>query len=431
MTTQRKQVVIVGAGFGGLAAAKGLVGAPVDVTVIDRSNHHLFQPLLYQVATAALNPSDIASATRSLFGPSDNVRVLMDEVTGVDAEGRTVSTAQGGAIAFDYLILATGADYSFFGHDEWAEHAPVLKTMEDALSIRERLLAAFERAELETSASRRARLLTFVVVGGGPTGVEMAGAAAELGRTTLAADYRRVRIEEIRIILAEAGDRLLAPFRPRQSRQAFRDLSDLGVEVRLKASVEGIDESGVVISGEQIPAANVIWCAGTKARDSARWLRAETARNNAVLVERDCSVPRHPEVFVIGDGASYKTANGETLPGLAPVAKQQGRYVARLIRARVTGSAEPPPFRYRNWGMMAVIGRSRAVADFGWLRIGGFPAWLLWSMVHLFLLVDFRSRSSVYLAWSYAWFTRNRVARLLTRKDVPDFRTSRKIEGGR
>lgn len=419
----KKNVVIVGAGFGGLAAAKSLVGAPVNVTLVDRTNHHLFQPLLYQVATAALSPSDIASATRSLFKPRDNVAVLMDDVQGIDRLKSEVITAEGGRIPYDYLILATGADYSFFGNDQWAQYASVLKTMEDALGIRERLLAAFELAEKESDAAERARLLTCVVVGGGPTGVEMAGAIAELGRTSLAGDFRRIKLDEIRIILVEAADRILTAFDPHQSRQALRALSNLGVDVRLGLSVEGIDDQGVTIGGELIPAANVIWSAGTRARPSAAWLEAAAARNGAIIVEPDCSVPGSPNVFAIGDGASFRTDDGRVLPGLAPVAKQQGRYVARVIRAREGGRAAPPPFRYRNWGMMAVIGRSKAVADFGWIKLSGLLAWLTWSLVHLMLLIDFRSRSSVYLSWAYAWWTRDRIARLLTRKSLPSFKS--------
>ena len=292
------------------------------------------------------------------------------------------------------------------------------------MSPRERLLAAFERAERVDDAAERARLLTCVVVGGGPTGVEMAGAIAELGRTTLAGDFRRIRLEEIKIILVEAGDRILSAFDPHQSEQAREALTKLGVEVRLGASVSRIDADGVVIGDERIPSVNVIWSAGTRARDSASWIGAPAARNGAVIVECDCSVPGHPHIFVIGDGASYQAEDGKTLPGLAPVAKQQGRYVASLIRAREFKRGTPGPFRYRNWGMLAVIGRSKAVADFGWFKIGGFLAWLTWSLIHLLLLVDFRSRSSVYLAWSYAWFTRGRIARLLTRSTLPSFKNA-------
>ncbi|WP_433933286.1 NAD(P)/FAD-dependent oxidoreductase [Brevundimonas diminuta] len=418
---RRRHVVIIGAGFGGLAAAKGLVGAPVDVTLIDRTNHHLFQPLLYQVATAALTPSDIASATRSLFSKWDNIHVIMDEVVGVDAARSEVRTADSGSIPYDDLIIATGAEYSFFGNDAWSQNAMVLKTMEDALTIRERLLSAYERAEKEPDPVKRSRLLTCVVVGGGPTGVEMAGAVAELGRTSLFADFRRIKFEEIRILLVEAGPRILSAFTERQSQEALKALGELGVDVRLGSSVRGIDEGGVTVGEEFVPAANVVWSAGTMARPAGKWIAADQARNGAVIVKRDCSVPGYPHIFVIGDGAAYQTAEGEWLPGLAPVAKQQGLYVAKLLRARAMGTSEPRPFRYRNWGMMAVIGRSRAVADFGRVKLSGFTAWLAWSLVHLMLLIDFRSRSSVYLSWSYAWFTRDRIARLVTRNANTNF----------
>jgi len=413
-----RKVVIVGSGFGGLAVARGLEGTDAEVTIIDRSNHHLFQPLLYQVATAALNPSDTATATRSLFSSSDNVRVLMDHVIGVDTSRSVVLTDQSGHVAYDFLVIATGADYSFFGHDEWAEHALVLKTMDDALTIRERVLAAFERAELEVDPAERARLLTFVVVGGGPTGVEMAGAIAELGRTTLAGDFRRIDPQEIRIILAEAGSRLLRPFCPQQSAHALKALAALGVEVKLGAVVQQIEDDGLWLGDGRIDASTIIWAAGTKARAAAKWIGAAAASNGGIIVDEHCRVPGHDAVFAIGDAASQTAADGSILPGLAPVAKQQGRHVARMIRAQLSHGRAPRPFRYHNWGMMAVIGRSQAVADFGWLKVNGLVAWLLWSMVHLFLLIDFRSRSSVYLSWSYAWFTHGRIARLLTRNDA-------------
>lgn len=415
---RRRHVVIVGAGFGGLAAAKGLRDAPVDVTVIDRTNHHLFQPLLYQVATAALTPSDIASATRSLFSKHGNVHVIMDEVIGIDTAQNQIITAESDPIAYDDLIVATGTTYSFFGNDAWSRHALVLKTMDDALTIRERLLAAFERAEKEPDAVARARLLTCVVVGGGPTGVEMAGAIAELGRTSLFADFRRIRLDEIRIVLVEAGPRVLTAFTERQSAQALTALKELGVEVRLGANVQSIDAQGVVVGDDVIAAENIIWSAGTRAEPAGNWLDAQLARNGSVIVNADCSVPGLANVFVIGDGASYRTREGDVLPGLAPVAKQQGRYVAKLLAARAAGRREPAPFRYHNWGTMAVIGRSRAVADFGSIKLSGFIAWLSWSLVHLMLLIDFRSRGSVYLSWSYAWFTRDRIARLVTGRFV-------------
>jgi NADH dehydrogenase len=413
----QKRVVIVGGGFGGLAAAKALAGTSAEVVLIDRSNHHLFQPLLYQVATAALSPADIASATRSVLGKHPNVSVVMDEVTGVDVEAKRVMAAQSGSVPYDYLILATGADYSFFGHDEWAEHAPVLKSLNDALRIRERLLAAFEAAERSHDEAEIERLLTFVVVGAGPTGVEVAGAIAELARTTLAGDFRRVSGQHARIVLVEAGNAVLSAFPPEQSAHALRSLQALGVEVRLGQAVEVIDREGIVAGGERIASGNVIWCAGTQARAAATWVGAEAARNKAVIVAPDCSIPGHPEIFAIGDVACYRTDAGKPLPGLAPVAKQQGRYVARVIAAPIDGEPAPLPFRYRNWGSMAVIGRSRAIADFGWLRLQGYLAWLSWSLVHLFLLVGFRSRLAVYINWSWAWFTYGRHARLLTRNE--------------
>jgi len=416
----KQHVVIVGAGFGGLAAAKGLAGAEVDVTVIDRTNHHLFQPLLYQVATAALAPSDIASATRSLFSKRDRIHVIMDEVVGIDTERNEVLTADSDRIHYDDLILATGARYSFFGNDDWSRHAFVLKTMDDALTIRERLLSAFEQAEKEEDPDIRARLLTCVVIGGGPTGVEMAGAVAELGRTSLVEDFRRIRLDEIRIILVEAGQRILSAFSEKQSEKALAALRELGVEVVLGASVRSIDAEGIDFGAAFIKAETVIWSAGTKAGPAGDWLGAETASNGAVITSANCSVPGLPNVFVIGDGASFRTPGGAVLPGLAPVAKQQGQYVARLLRSRLSGKRVQLDFRYRNWGMMAVIGRSRAVADFGAIRLNGFIAWLAWSLVHLMLLIDFRSRVSVYWSWSHAWFTRDRVARLLTGRKGPN-----------
>jgi NADH dehydrogenase len=417
----RKRIVIIGAGFAGLAAARGLKGADADVVLIDRTNHHLFQPLLYQVATAALSPADIAAATRSMFGRDTNVSVLMDEVVGLDAKAKRVELRQGGSITCDALVLATGADYSFFGNDAWAAHAPVLKTLDDALRIRERLLAAFEAAERASDDAIIRGLLTFVVVGAGPTGVEMAGAIAELARTALAGGFRQVDESNVRIILVEAAKAVLSAFQPAQSRHALKALAELGVTVRLGAAVEVIDSTGLVVAGERIDSANVIWCAGTQARPTGAWLGVETARNKAIIVNADCSIAGHPDIFAIGDVASYRNPNGSLLPGLAPVAKQQGAYVAKVIAARLAGKPAPAAFTYRNWGTMAVIGRSKAVADFGWLRLSGFLAWLSWSLVHLFLLVNFRSRASVYVTWTWAWFTRGRAARLLTKNETPPF----------
>jgi NADH dehydrogenase len=410
----RPRVVVVGAGFGGMAAVQALKGADVDVTLIDRTNHHLFQPLLYQVATAALSPADIATATRALLRRNRNTTVLMSEVEAVDVDRRAILRADGPTLFYDYLILATGSAYSFFGHDEWAEHAPVLKSLNDALSIRERVLGAYEWAEECGDPAMTQRLLTFVIVGGGPTGVELAGTIAELARSTLRGDFKNIDPKSTRVVLCEAADRLLLAFPEHLSAYSARALASLGVEVHLSQPVNHIDREGLLVGDTRIEAANILWCAGTAAQPAARWVGAEAARNGAVKVSPNCSVPGRPEIFAIGDVASFDSGSGVPLPGLAPVAKQQGKYVARVIKARVAGKREPGPFRYRDLGTMAIIGRSRAVADFGGFTLTGFPAWLAWSMVHLMLLVDFRSRLTVYVNWSWAWFTYGRGARLLT-----------------
>jgi NADH dehydrogenase len=410
----RKSVVIVGAGFGGLSAARALKGADVDVVLIDRTNHHLFQPLLYQVATAALSPADIATAARTLLRDQKNATVLMGDVVGVDMGARRVRLQDGPDVAFDVLIVATGAAYSFFGHPEWAEHSLVLKSMDDALDIRRRLLGAFERAELSGDPDEVRRLTTFVVVGAGPTGVETAGTIAEMARQALRRDFRRIDPSKARVILFEAGPRVLPAFTEPLSAYAEKALSELGVEVRTGVAVQSISAGEVMADGETIPAAAILWSAGVEARPAAAWLNAPTARNGAVMVGPDCTVEGLEGVYVVGDGAAY-VADGKPLPGLAPVAKQQGSWVGRLVRARLEGRPDPKPFRYQDWGMLAVIGRSRAVAMLGPLRMTGFLAWLVWSMVHLMLLIDFRSRLTVYVNWTWAWFTRGRGARLLTR----------------
>ena len=410
----RKRIVIVGAGFGGMAAVKALKSADAEITLVDRTNHHLFQPLLYQVATAALSPADIATATRALLRRDKHTTVLMADVESVDADRRVVRLADGPDLAYDYLILATGAAYSFFGHDEWAKHAQVLKTLTDALSIRERLLSAFEWAEECGDPDMIARLLTFVVVGGGPTGVEMAGTIAELARSTLVGDFKNIDPRSARIILCEAGSRVLSAFPQKLSDYAVGALRKLGVEVRLNEAVDEIDTTGLLLGDTRIETANVIWCAGTQARPAASWIGADAARNRGVKTQPNCSVRGRPEVFAIGDVASFDAGSGAPLPGLAPVAKQQGAYVGRLLKARIAGRPEPGPFRYKNFGTMAIIGRSHAIADFGRFTLTGFPAWLAWSLVHLMLLVDFRSRIVVYVNWSWAFFTYGRGARLLT-----------------
>ncbi len=408
------KVVILGAGFGGIAAAKALCNCRADVLLIDKTNHHLFQPLLYQVATAALAPSDIAAPARALLRRGKNVKVLMAAVIGIDTKSRRVRLDDGAAVDFDFLIIGTGSVYGFFGHDRWAKHVRVLKTLEDALEIRSVLLFAFELAERCADAQKTQHLLTFVIVGGGPTGVELAGTIAELAQATLARDFRNIDARASRIILCEGGDRLLPAFTAAQSAYCLKALQSLGVQVRLGAMVSEIDGLGIRLGEEFISASTILWCAGTEATPAARWLAAAAAKNGCVTVSTDCSVPGHPEIFAIGDVANFDDGTGRPLPGLAPVAKQQGRYVGALVRARVSGDPAPLPFRYRDYGIMAIIGRSRAVARIAGLALTGFIAWLTWSLVHLMLLVDFRSRLIVYVNWAWAWFTYGRGARLLT-----------------
>ena len=361
----RPKILIVGAGFGGMAAVKALKHADADVLLVDRTNHHLFQPVLYQVATAALSPADIATASRVLLRRNRNASVLMADVTGVEPTAQVVKLADGRTLRYDYLVLATGAAYSFFGRDEWADHAKVLKSIDDALSIRDRLLFAFERAEQCDDPAEVTRLLTFVVVGGGPTGVELAGTIAELARTTLARDFRHIDPQSARIVLCEAGQHVLGAFPGDLPDYASGALRSLGVEVRLGEAVTLVDADGIVLGDERIDAAVVLWCAGTQARPAAIWLGAAAARNGAVKVTENCSVPGHANIFAIGDVASFDPGTAKPLPGLAPVAKQQGKYVGRLIADRIAGREKAVPFRYRDLGTMAVIGRSRAIADFG------------------------------------------------------------------
>src|SRR5262245_19758101 len=388
LTSRRPRVVIIGAGFGGLSAAKQLARAPFDVTIVDRHNYHLFQPLLYQVATAGLSPGDIASPIRGILRRQKNAQVILAKVSGIDTARKEV-VAEGRRILYDHLIIATGAEHAYFGHD-WSSYAPGLKTIDDATYLRRRILLAFERAETEPDVDERRRLLNFVVVGGGPTGVEMAGAIAELARRALASDFRSIDPRCARIILIEAGSRLLAPFDPSLSEAARRSLEQLGVDVRLGSAVTDCNCSSVSIGAERIDTRTIVWAAGVKASPAAEWLAVASDRAGRVKVGADLSVPEHPDIFVIGDAACAIGADGKPLPGVAPVAKQQGEYVAEALIARAAGKTVPP-FRYRDAGSLATIGRKRAVAQLGPLKIAGFAAWVLWSLAHIYFLIGFRN----------------------------------------
>ena len=406
-----ERVVIVGGGFGGLSAAKRLAHAPFEITLIDRTNHHLFQPLLYQVATAGLSPADIASPIRRILRDQKNVKVILAEVSGVDSVRKEV-IADGRRIAYDTLIVATGARHAYFGNNGWAAFAPGLKTIDDATYLRRRILLAFEKAEAEDDIEERRKLLTFAVIGGGPTGVEMAGAIAELARRALATDFRSIDSRCARIILIEAADRVLTPFHPSLSEAARKSLEMLGVEVRLGVPVSECSDEGLRLGDEFIETRTIIWAAGVMASPAGRWLGAEIDRAGRVKVNDDLSVPGHPDVFVIGDTAAVMQ-DGSLLPGVAPVAKQQGKYVARLLVARSRGK-DTGAFRYRDFGILATIGRKRAVAQFGKLRISGFLAWLLWSVAHIYFLIGFRNRSIVALNWAWSYITFERGSRLIT-----------------
>jgi NADH dehydrogenase len=411
-TRRRHRVVVVGAGFGGLNAALRLARRPdIDLTLIDAHNHHLFQPLLYQVATAALSPADIASPVRGILPASAHTHVLMATVTGVDTEARHV-LCDGDVMPYDELIIATGSRPSYFGHDAWAKAAPGLKTLGDALALREQILAAFERAAEARNDEERARLLTFVLIGGGPTGVEMAGSIAELARGTLARDYD-IHGVRARIMLVEAGPRILTGFTPDLSDNAAAALAALGVEVRTGTRVTGIEPGLVELHDGTVPAGTVIWTAGTEATPVADWLGVKPGPGGRVPVGPDLSVPGHQGVFVIGDAALALGADGEALPGLAPVAKQQGRYVARGILRRQRGRSKPGPFAYRDYGTLATIGRHEAVAEFGPVHLTGYPAWLMWAVAHIFFLIGFRNRVMVSAQWAFAYVTNERGGRLI------------------
>ncbi|MFT8243204.1 NAD(P)/FAD-dependent oxidoreductase [Roseomonas sp. BN140053] len=411
---RRPRVVIVGAGFGGLEVARALRRSEAEVTLVDRRNHHLFQPLLYQVATAALSPGDIAWPVRSVFRGQQNVTVLMTEVNGVDLAARVVrdGTVE---LPFDFLVLATGSNHSYFGHDEWERFAPGLKSIEDATSLRQRLLSAFERAELATDPAEQRRLLTFVVIGGGPTGVEMAGAISELAHRALPAEFRRVDPGTARVVLVEAGPRILPSFPEELADTARRSLEGMQVEVRTAARVTRCDERGVTLGDtERLEAGTVVWAAGVVASPAAAWIGAEHDRAGRAVVGPDLSIPGHPEVFVIGDTAAARDNTDRPVPGIAPAAKQMGQYVGKLIAARIAGRPDPAPFSYRHHGDLATIGRKSAVVSLGRMRLTGFPGWLFWCLAHVWYLIGFRSRVVVAFDWLWSYVTAQRGARLIT-----------------
>ena len=412
-TAAKHRVVIVGGGFGGLSAAHELAGAGVEITLVDRRNHHLFQPLLYQVATTALSPSEIAWPIRELLRHDEDATTLLGTVVGVDRGARLVQLKDGATLPYDSLIIATGAAHGYFGHDEWARHAPGLKTLEDATAIRRRLLLAFERAERESDPARRRALLSFVIVGAGPTGVELAGAIVELAREMLREDFRAIRQESARVLLLEAGDRVLPAFREELSDYALRALQRLGVEVVLNHPVTEITADSVTYGEQTVTAGTILWGAGVEASPAAKWLGAEADKAGRIKVLEDFSVPGSPEIFAVGDTVSITDADGRKVPGIGDAAKQGGRHAARAIRARLRGE-QAPPFRYRHAGDIATIGRKAAVIDFGWIRLTGRLAWWAWGLAHIYFLIGLKNRIEVALSWLWIYLTGHRSARLIT-----------------
>jgi NADH dehydrogenase len=406
-------VLIVGGGFAGLWAARALARAPVRVTLVDRGNHHLFQPLLYQVATAGLSAPDIAAPLRHILRRQRNATVLMREVVAIDKAARCVRLAEGDTLAYDTLIVCTGAAHAYFGHDEWAAHAPGLKTLDDALAIRRRILTAFERAEAERDPAARTAWLTFGVVGGGPTGVELAGTLAEIARHTLRKEFRNIDPGDARVMLLEAGPRVLSTFPEALSVKATAQLARLGVEVRTGTPVSRIDADGVVLGEARIAARTVLWAAGVAASPLARTLDVPLDRAGRVAVSPDLTLPGHPEIFVAGDLATLQRQDGRPVPGVAPAAKQMGTYIAQVLRARFVQRPAPPPFRYRDYGNLATIGRRAAVVDLHGFQFSGYPAWAFWLVAHVFFLIGFRNRVVVLLDWAMAYWTYQRNARIV------------------
>ena len=417
MNEASHHVVVVGAGFGGLELTHALTGTPVRITMIDKRNHHLFQPLLYQVATTSLATSEVAWPIRHLLRKRKDVTTLLGNVTGVDRAGKRVLLQDGSAVSYDTLVLATGARHAYFGHDEWEPFAPGLKTLEDATTIRRRILLAFEQAERETDPARREALLTLVIIGGGPTGVELAGTIVELAHETLRGEFRNIDTRQARVVLIEAGDRILANFAPELSAYAEKALQRLGVTIELGRPVTQLDAEGVVFGDKRLPAKTILWAAGVAASPAAEWLGAAADRVGRVLVEPDLTVPGSPEIFVIGDTAHVLRPDGKPVPGVAPSAKQEGRHVAATIKARLAGDLASRPFRYRHAGDLATIGKRAAAIDFGWIKLTGWLAWWLWGVAHIYFLIGFRNRLAVSLSWLWIYFTGQRSARLITQGD--------------
>ncbi|MEM7597421.1 MAG: NAD(P)/FAD-dependent oxidoreductase [Pseudomonadota bacterium] len=409
----RPRIVIIGAGFGGLAAAKALKSAPVDIEIIDKRNYHLFQPLLYQVATADLSPADIAWPIRGIFSGQENVTVTLSKVQSIDTQAQTV-THESGEVPYDHLIIANGSSHSYFGKDHWAAHAPGLKRIVDATEVRRRVLMAFERAELADSAAEQDRQMTFVIIGAGPTGVEMAGAIAELANISLRGDFRRISPDRAKVLLVEGGPRVLAAFPEKLSKKAEASLRKLGVDVRTGAIVEDVTGDHVVVEGETIPAATVIWGAGVKVDNLEAWLGRETDRVGRVAVGPDLTVPGLPNVSVIGDAAKVPWKNGLDVPGIAPAAKQEGKYTGRRLAALVAGKVAPRPFRYRHLGNLATIGRNSAIISLGWFKLSGFVAWCIWGAVHIYFLIGVKRPLFVAMSWVSNYLFRSKGARLIT-----------------
>jgi NADH dehydrogenase len=416
-TEGRHKVVVIGGGFGGLAAVEKLKGAGVDITLIDKRNHHLFQPLLYQVATTALSPSEIAWPIRYITRHRAEVTTLLGNAVGVDKAARAVELEDGERVPYDSLIIATGARHAYFGHEDWEPYAPGLKTLEDATAIRRKLLLAYERAERETDPQKRKELLTFVIIGGGATGVELAGAIIELGRITLKGDFRSIHPDETRVLLIEAGPRVLPAFRESLSAYAKGALEKLGVEVSLGVPVTSVSDGEVAYGNQVVRAGTILWAAGVQSSPAAKWLSAEADKAGRVKVNPDLTIPGHPEIFVVGDAITVNAHRGRPVPGIGDGAKQEGKYAAKVIRARLRGETLPP-FEYKHLGDIATIGRSAAVIDFGWIQLTGWIGWWAWGLAHIYFLIGIKNRISVALSWLWIYLTGHRSARLITQGEA-------------